>query len=145
MRRKRRRVKHAAPLLFWFVALWWFWMLLVGDWNRQEWIAAACVAAVAAAVGEVARARAGAHPTEGIGRAVELYLVVPLVVVDFALLSWALLRALLTGRIPDGSFRDCEASNPWSALIATFSPNAYVVDEHELHRLMPFAKSEDPA
>lgn len=138
-------MKHAAPLLFWFVALWWLWMLLVGEWNRQEWIAAACVAAVAATVGEVARTRAAAHPTHGIARLVDLYLVIPLVVVDFALLIWALLRALVTRRIPDGSFRECDATDPWTAVLATLSPNAYVIDEHELHRLVPFAKSEDPA
>jgi hypothetical protein len=138
-------VKHAAPLLFWFVALWWLWMLLVGEWNRQEWIAAACVAAVAAIVGEVARTRAEARPTKGIVRLVGLYLVVPLVVVDFALLIRALLRALVTRRIPDGSFRECDATDPWTAVLATLSPNAYVIDEHELHRLVPFARSGDPA
>lgn len=138
-------MKHAAPFVFWFVALWWLWMLLVGEWNHQEWIAAACVAAVAATVGEVARTRAEAHPLRGIARVVELHSVVPMIVVDFGLLMWALLRALMTRRIPDGSFRPCEATDPWTAVLATFSPNAYVLDEHELHRLVPFAKSEEPA
>jgi hypothetical protein len=138
-------VKHVAPFLFWFAALWWFWMLLVGEWNRQEWIAAACVAGVTAFVGELARTRAEAHPNEGIGRVLDLYMVVPLVVVDFALLMWALLRALVTRRIPDGSFRECEATDPWTAVLATFSPNAYVIGENELHRLLPFERSEEPA
>jgi len=138
-------VKHAAPSLCWFVALWWLWMLLVGEWNRQEWIAAGCVAAVAATVGEIARARAGVRPTAGIAKVAQLYAVVPIIVVDFVLLMWALVRALLTRRIPDGSFRECDASDPWTALLASYSPNAYVLERHELHRLVPFAKSEDPA
>ena len=137
--------KHAAPSLLSFVALWWLWMFLVGEWNRQEWIAAACVAAVAATVGEIARSRAEAHPTDGISRVLELHSVVPVIVVDFALLMWALLRALVTRRIPDGSFGECEATDPWTALLATYSPNAYVVGERELHRLVPYPKSEEPA
>jgi hypothetical protein len=138
-------VKHVAPFLVWFAALWWFWMLLVGEWNRQEWIAAACAAGVAAFVGELARTRAEAHPSERLARALGFCAVVPSVVIDFALLMWALLRAVVTRRIPDGSFRACEATDPWTALLATFSPNAYVIGEHELHRLVPFEKSEKPA
>lgn len=120
-------------------------MLLAGEWNRQEWIAAACVAAVAATVGEIARARAGVRPTDGIAKVGQLYAVVPIIVVDFVLLMWVLVRALATRRIPDGSFRECDAPDPWTALLASYSPNAYVLEQHELHRLVPFEKSEDPA
>lgn len=138
-------MKHVAAWLLWFVALWFLWMLLVGEWNVDEWVAAASASAVAATVGEIARARAGARPTEGIAKVARLYAVPPIVVVDFGLLMWALVRALVTRRIPDGSFRECDAADPWTALLASYSPNAYVLDRHELHRLVPFEKSEDPA
>jgi hypothetical protein len=134
-------VKHVAAWLLFFVTLWWLWLLLVGEWNHQEWIAATAVAAVAATVGEIARSRAEAHPADGIAQVAQAYSVVPMIVVDFALLMWA----LVTNPRRDGSFRSCNAADPWTAYLATFSPNAYVIADHELHRLVPFEKSQEPA
>ncbi len=134
-------MKHVAAFFLFFVTLWWLWLLLVGEWNHQEWIAATVVAAVAATVGEVARTRAEAHPTEGIAKVATLYSLIPIIVVDFALLMWA----LFTRPRRDGSFRPADATDPWTAYLATLSPNAYVVSEHELHRLLPFDRSETPA
>jgi hypothetical protein len=134
-------VKHVAAWLLWFVVLWWLWLLLVGEWNHQEWIAATAVAAVAATVGEVARARAEARPTEGIVKVAKLYSVIPMIVGDFGLLMWG----LVTQPRRDGSFRPASAPDPWTAYLASLSPNAYVISEGELHRLLPFDKSENPA
>ena len=30
-----------------WLALFWLWMLLAGEWNRQQWIAAAAAATIA--------------------------------------------------------------------------------------------------
>jgi hypothetical protein len=132
-------VKHVAAFLFWFVALWWLWLLLSGEWNAQEWVAAAVAAAVGAALGEAARAAANVRPTYGIEVLAQAYTVVPLVVVDFALLMWALPFRR------EGELRPAAASNPWIALVASYSPNAYVVEDDLLHRLVPFDRSEEPA
>ena len=34
-------MKHVAFWLGWWVALFWLWLLISGDWNRIEVIAAA--------------------------------------------------------------------------------------------------------
>src|SRR5581483_8058068 len=47
--------RHLVAWLVWWIALFWLWMLLVGDWNEIEWIGGACVTAVAATVAELAR------------------------------------------------------------------------------------------
>src|SRR5207247_6288409 len=60
-RGKRRAVKRVAGWVAWYVVLWWLWLLLVGEWNREEWIAAALAAAAAATIGAAARSAAGAH------------------------------------------------------------------------------------
>ncbi|MEN3341080.1 MAG: hypothetical protein V7644_484, partial [Actinomycetota bacterium] len=52
-------MRHLIPWLATWLTLFWLWLLLAGEWNRQEWIAAASAAAVAATIGEVARTRAG--------------------------------------------------------------------------------------
>lgn len=42
-------------LAAWWLTLFWFWLLLVGDWNRIEVIGAACGAAVGATIAEIVR------------------------------------------------------------------------------------------
>ena len=51
----------AAALLWvvWWSVLFWLWFLLVGEWNRQELVAAALAATVAATLAEFARVRTG--------------------------------------------------------------------------------------
>lgn len=132
-------MKHATAFLVWFAVLWLFWLLLVGEWNAQEWVAAACAAAVAGALGEIARACAGVDPRRGIRVVAQAYTVPLLVVVDFGLLIWALARR------SHGEFRRADAGDPWTALVATYSPNAYVVEDDLVHRLVPFDASQDPA
>ena len=55
-------MRHVVPWLAMWLALFWLWLLLVREWNRQEWIAAASAATVAATIGEIARMRADVHP-----------------------------------------------------------------------------------
>jgi hypothetical protein len=120
-------------------------MLLVGEWNAQEWVAAASVATVAAALAETARTRAGASPREGARVLAHAWSVPPLVVVDFALLMWALVLSAARRRVVRGGFVDADAPDAWTQLLATYSPNAYVVLDTSMHRLLPFARSQEPA
>jgi hypothetical protein len=123
-----------------WVALWWLWMLLVGEWNRDEWVAAAIAATVAATLGEMARARAGVALRLPALRL--LWSVPHTVVADFGLLMWAL------GRRKEGVFRSRPAANTWTAYVANISPNAYVVEMDDeqvlLHDLVPWRPSEEP-
>jgi hypothetical protein len=155
-------VRHLLPWLATWVALFWLWLLLAGEWNRQEWIAAASAATVAATVGEIARTRAGVNarvPLRWIGKA---WTVPVMVFVDFGILVWALCVSLVRREVVRGTFRSHEfpagGDDPtsvgvraWAALAAMYSPNAYVVEiEPErglalLHDLVPFRKSEEPA
>ena len=50
-------MKHVLPWLAGWLALFWLWMLLAGDWSHTELIAAAAAATLAATIGEVARSR----------------------------------------------------------------------------------------
>jgi hypothetical protein len=155
-------VRHVLPWLATWLALFWLWLLMAGEWNRQEWIAAASAATVAATIGEIARTRAGVRvriPLRWVARA---WSVPHMVVVDFGILVWALLASLARREVVRGSFRSHEFAvrgddavstgvRAWAGLVANYSPNAYVVDldaERGLalfHDLVPFRKSEEPA
>jgi multisubunit Na+/H+ antiporter MnhE subunit len=155
-------VKHLVAWLAWWVALFWLWLLLAGEWNRQELVAAAVAAAVAASLAEVARTRTGLHPRLPAQAFVEVPQVLGMVVVDFAIVVWALLvsvgrRRVVRGRIVsrelDRGSHAAGGAGPraWTALAASYSPNAYVLDiEPEsrtvlLHDLVPNRSSESPA
>jgi hypothetical protein len=133
-------VKHVVAWLAMWVALWWLWMLLVGEWNRDELIAATVTATIAATIGELARARARVKlsmPT-----AAGVWLIPYAVVTDFAILMWELPRRRR------GVFRERPAAGSWTAFVANISPNAYVVDMDDdrvlLHDLVPRRASEEP-
>jgi hypothetical protein len=158
----RRRVKRLRAWAVAFVALWWLWILLVGEWNHDEWIAATGAAIVAASIGELARARAGVNarvPARWLVRGWSAFLAV---FSDFGIVMWALLRSARRREIVRGTFRaheiDAGGSDPegvgirtWRALLADYSPNAYVVEiDRErglvlLHDLIPRRSSEQPA
>jgi hypothetical protein len=147
-------VKHLRAWAVAWVTFWWLWMLLVGEWNRDEWIAAACTATVAATLTEVVRTRAGVRAPVPVRRLVRPLLSVPsIVLVDFALVMWALVHRR------EGVFRTYEPPRKgrdptsvgvrtWFSFVANISPNAYVVDidaeRAVLHDLVPFRKSEEP-
>ena len=140
-----------------WAVLWWLWMLLVGEWNRYEWIAATAAATVAATVGEVARTRAHVRAGVPFTWLKRGWMAFPVVFSDFAIVMWALVRSALRREIVRGEFRTKEFGSStagirvWRNLLANYSPNAYVVDidtERDvvlLHDLIPCRKSEEPA
>ena len=146
----------------WFTVLWWLWMLLVGEWNHYEWIAATAAAAVGASVFELMRWRTNTHarvPAVWIGRARS---VPHQVFIDFGIVTWALVRSIATGRVVRGVFRENEfpatggskrdvGARAWTDWVANFSPNAVPIDiDRErgislVHDLVPNRSSEKPA
>jgi hypothetical protein len=150
-------VKHVVTWLAWWVALFWLWMLLSGDWNRIEWIAAACAATIAAAIAEIARTRVGVAPRVPLRWLVRAWTVPHQIVVDFGIIMWALWRGLVRRRVVRGEFRarpfpasEGQGVRAWAAWAAQFSPNAYVVEidrDRDLvlvHDLVPNRSSEEP-
>lgn len=153
-------MKHALAWLAWWLALFWLWLLLAGEWNRQEWVAAAAAGAIGATLGEVARRRIGFSPRLPLRALRDVPQAFAMVVVDFGIVAWALLASLARRRIVRGDLRSNELESArcrsagfraWTALLASFSPNAYVVEiEPEsrrvlLHDLVPHRRSEEPA
>jgi multisubunit Na+/H+ antiporter MnhE subunit len=157
------RVQRGFAWVLWFVAFFWLWMLLVGDWNPIEWIAGGIVAAVAATIAEFIRRLTRTRLLVPFDVLRQSALVFPMVFVDFGILVFALARSLATGRFVHGRYvtRAIDpgpkttpagaARRAWIVLLAGYSPNAYVVDidvENEtvlLHDLVPYRRSEEPA
>jgi hypothetical protein len=154
-------VRHVLPWVAWWLALFWLWLLLAGEWNRVELVAAALAAAAGATFGEAARglvggrARISSSELAAAGR-------IPLaLVVDFAILVQALALSVVRRRVVRGSFwtREIDAGGrdpagtgrrAWLEYAATVSPNAYVVaiDRERglalVHDLIPRRASEEP-
>lgn len=155
-------MKHLIPWLAWWLALFWLWLLLAGEWNRQEWVAAAVAATIAASLAEVARVRTGFGARLPLRALADVPQVLGMVVVDFGVVIGALFASAARRRIVRGALvsrdleRGAEAARgvgprAWTALAASYSPNAYVIDiEPEaqtvlLHDLVPNRHSESPA
>jgi hypothetical protein len=155
-------VKHVVAWVAWWLALFWLWMLLVGEWNRVEWVAAAVAAAIGATLGEFARTRTGFAARLPSDALLDLPQALGMVVVDFGILVRALVVSVARRRVVRGRFvsRELEGGRSaargvgpraWTALAASYSPNAYVIDiEPEsgtvlLHDLVPNPPSERPA
>jgi len=155
-------VKRVAFWLGWWVALFWLWLLLVGAWNGELVVAAALSATAAATVTEIARARLGFTAPLPLRLLLELPQALGMVVVDFGILTLALLRSLarrevVRGRIverelPSGSWvTQGVGSRAWTVLVASYSPNSFVIDVDPgsqrivLHDLVPNRSSEKPA
>jgi hypothetical protein len=152
---------HAVRWLVWAPSLFGLWLLLAADWTRVEAAAAACAAVVAATAMEVAIARAGLRVRVSRAALVAAASAPAQVVADFAIITAALARGLAHRERVHGSFqvRPLPASGrgrrggparAWLTIIATYSPNAYVVDvddEHGtvlMHDLVPRRASERP-
>jgi hypothetical protein len=151
-------VKHVVAWVAWWLALFWLWLLISGDWNRIEWIAAACAATVTATIAEVARTRAGVAPRVPLRWVARAGSVPGRIFVDFGIVTWVLLRSLVRRSVVRGEFRahgfpagEGQGVRAWAVWAAQFSPNAYVVDvdtERDLvllHDLVPSRESEKPA
>jgi hypothetical protein len=140
-------VRHALPWLAGWLAFFWLWQLLTGEWNHQEWIAGASAATVAATVGEITRTVGRLRPGSPAGAFARAGSALLQVFVDFAILMWALPRRR-SGRVHTRR-RDLSGSRVWTTYVANFSPNAYVIDLDEehvtLHDLVMHRRSESPA
>lgn len=154
-------MKHVVAWVAWWIALFWLWFLLVGEWNRQEIIAAAIAATIAATVAELARTRTGFSARLPLRAVADLPEALGMVIVDFGILAWALgtsvarrrvVRGKLVARKLEGGAVPPRGVGPraWTVLVACYSPNAYVIDVDPgeqsvlLHDLVPHRASERP-
>ena len=154
--------RHLGAWLLWWVALFWFWMLLVGEWNTQELVAAAVTATIVATTAEFVRTTLDVRFRVPLRLVPSLVTALAMVFADFAIVMAVLVRSVVARRPARGRFvvRDFDAGGDdprsfgrraWTILVAGYSPNAYVVDidsdngEVLLHDLVPFRKSEEPA
>jgi hypothetical protein len=154
-------VKHVAAWIAWWIALFWLWLLLVGQWNREEVVAAAIAATIAASLAELARLRTGFAARIPLSGVADLPQALGAVVVDFGILVWALVVSLVRRRIVRGELYSrgltdasrARGTGPraWTTIVASYSPNAFVLDidpetRHVLlHDLVRRRASEDPA
>jgi len=157
-----RGVKHVLAWVAWWVALFWLWFLLVGEWNDQELVAAAAAATIAATVAEYARGRTGFQARLPLRSLSDLPQALGMVVLDFGIVTWALVtsvarRRVVRGRLVSREFEggaagtDGVGPRAWTVLVASYSPNAYPIDVDPatrtilLHDLVPNRSSERPA
>jgi multisubunit Na+/H+ antiporter MnhE subunit len=153
-------MKHVATWLGWWIGLFWVWLLLAGVWNTEELVAAAAAATLAASVAELARTRTAPGARLPLRALADIPELLVMIVVDFALVVWALLVSVARREMVRGGFttrelrRRADASTSgtraWVALAASYSPNAYVVDVGAdatvvVHDLVPNRRSESPA
>lgn len=157
------RLESVGAFLCWWLGLFGLWTLLVGSWDLVDGASGALIAALAAALAETARRAGRASVTVPLEVLRASASVPGTVFVDFALLTTALLRCVLTRRVVRGrylarTFDPGPTTTPrgaarraWTVLLAGYSPNAYVVDidvEQHLvlvHDLIPRRRSESPA
>lgn len=146
-------MRHAAAWLAWTAALFWLWLLLAGDWNRVEFVAAVTAAALAGAVAEAGRARLGARLGLAPRELAAAWRTPLQIAVDFGILAWALVLSAARREVVRGGFHERRlepGSGGLSEWAATLSPNAYVVelDRHAktvlVHDLLEHRHSESP-
>jgi hypothetical protein len=154
-------VKHVVAWVAWWLPLFWLWLLLVGEWNREQVVAASIAAAIAATLAEAARTRTAFTARVPLRFVADLPRAFGMVFVDFGIVVWALfvslgrrrvVRGELVAREIEGGSAVARAVGPraWKALVASYSPNAYVVDLDPktrrvlLHDLVRNRASEEP-
>lgn len=154
-------MKHVVPWAAWWVGLFGLWFLLVGEWNRQELVAAAIAATVAASFAEYTRVRTGFRARVPLRGLADLPEALGMVCVDFGILTWALVTSVLRRRIVRGGLvsREIEGGatavrgvgpRAWIVLVSAYSPNSYPIDVDPeagtvlLHDLVPNRRSESP-
>lgn len=154
------RVRSLRSLLWWPV-LFALWLLFVGEWTRLVAIWGAGLT-LAGTVGAAAVVRRGLLDVRGRwGWLRELGSAAVAVVVDFGILTAELARAIagrrrrvgvfLVDRSAAGSDRLAAGRRAWITLVATWSPNCYVLDvdaetgRRLIHDLRPHRSSELPA
>jgi hypothetical protein len=102
-----------APAIWWIV-LFWLWLLLVGEWNREQLVAAAIAATLGTAAAETVRRRAGLTPSVGLPVLARCWTLPWEVLADFGVVAWALVRSLARRPRVRGSFhvRRSEPEDP---------------------------------
>jgi len=150
-------VKRVAGVVVWFAAFWWLWMLLVGEWNHVEWIAATVAASVATAIFELMRSRVNAVARVPFAWVRTAAAVPHQIFLDFGIITLTLLRPRATGVYRAHPFAattdeaDDVGARAWADWVANFSPNAVALDiDREqglslVHDLVPNRASEKPA
>lgn len=143
-------MKRAAAFLFFFVALWWLWQLLSGEWSRYEWVAGAIAGVIAAALAVLAVSRTSGtapFPLAVLKGAPSAF---GMVFVDFCIVMFALVQRR-KGVVRNTKFPhpDTEAYRTWAAIVGDWSPNAYVIDISDgtstTHHLVRREQSQRPA
>jgi hypothetical protein len=155
-----RVARSALYWLGWWCALWLLWLVFVGAWDLYDGVAGVAAAAVAATAALVVRELGllsfspRVHGFSGLGR-------MPLrVFADFGILVAALARTLagrpvrgvfLAKELPTGGPEpEAAFARALAAVMATYTPNAYVVDVDLdrnvalMHNLVRNSASEEP-
>ena len=153
-------LRGAASWVFWWASLALLWLLYQGEWDSIELYAAASAAAVSASLTLLIH-RESLPGTRFERRWLARAVRVPRdVVVEFAVVTKVLVRALLERRVPTGEFRAVPfpAGGPRPAergrrafvtLAMGYSPNSYVVDIDEeqglvlVHLLSPVPRGQE--
>jgi hypothetical protein len=150
-------VKRVAGVLVWFAAFWWLWMLLVGEWNHVQWIAATAAAFVATAIFELMRTRVNAVARVPFAWVRKAAGVPHQIFLDFGIMTLTLLHPGSRGVYrahpfeATGDEADDVGARAWAGWTANFSPNAVALDiDREqglslVHDLVPNRNSEKPA
>lgn len=154
-------MRGALTYACWWIALFFLWLAYQGEWNRIEWIAAACAATLGSAFA-LLLARRGLFGFRVPLRAVRDGANLPVqVFVDFGIVTRALIQRLCGRRIEGtfvtrtfpsrGSGERAAGDRAMRVFLSAVSPNAYVIDvdpgDHQVlfHDLVPNRKSEEPA
>ena len=154
-------MRGALTYVLWWIALFWLWLAYQGEWNRIEWVAAGGAATLGAGLATAIASLGLLRFRIAAPLLAETRNVPAQVVVDFGIITLALVRRLMGQRV-DGEFvvRSFESAGSGApaagdraarAVLATYSPNAYVVDIDPgsrtvlLHDLVPNRDSEKPA
>jgi hypothetical protein len=150
-------VKRIVGAVVWFAAFWWLWMLLVGEWNHVQWIAATVAATVATAIFELMRVRVNAVAPVPLAWVRKAAGVPHQIFVDFGIMTLTLLRPGSRGVYCAHAFEATGddagevGARAWAGWTANFSPNAVALDiDREqglslVHDLVPNRASEKPA
>jgi hypothetical protein len=140
----------------WWIAIFWLWMLLVGEWNRTEWIAGAIAATLTTLIAALVWRASGLRVRIPARDLASAWTVPAVVVSDFGVVLWGL-ATRARGTFVTRELRAAKGLAPvrfgsrgFRGYLATISPNAYPIDLDEergevlLHDLVPLKKSEEP-
>ena len=113
----------------WWIAFFWLWLLLAGEWNRVELVAAALAAAVGASLAEEVRVVTGVKVRISARDLASAWMVPAIVLVDsgivtFAPVQSALRRGRVGGRFVAGDLDPAAtgSSRPWRMYFGNISP-----------------------